>query len=178
MRTTPKAFRKAGFTLIEMSLALALSIGIAAVIISMLSQQVSFARALGEFRFLRDEAPQVNTLVTNIVYKADKYRIFPNLDSAKAFQGAVRTGGTALRLRFRHPGGGADHAIICFENRNGEDQLNYYFRSNGDSGWSDSPGWTISKQPSSVEFDNSTGILLITLRGDSGDEITYAGTPD
>jgi len=169
---------RSGFTLVEMSLALALSLGIAAVIITMLSQQVSFARALGEFRFLRDDAPQVNTLLTNIINKADNYRIFPNLDSAKSLTGAVRSDGAAIRLRFRHPDGTTEHAIISFESSDSGQELNYYFRRKNQNDWPDLPSWTISRQPTSVTFDNSTGILLITLTGSSGDQITYAGNPD
>lgn len=144
----------------------------------MLSQQVSFARALNQFRFLRDDAPQVNTLLTNIVNKADNYRIFPDRNSAVDFRGAVRSGGNALRLRFRQPDGDTDHAIVCFETIDGVGQLNYYFRKHDASGWSTEPSWTLTKQPQSVSFDNSTGILLITLQGRNGDEITYAGNPD
>jgi len=169
---------RGGFTIVEMALALGLTIGISGVIVAMLSQQVSFARALGEFRFLQNDAPKINTLLTNIINKADQYRIYPDLSAAKNSIGAVRSGGSALRLRFRHPDGTSDHAIISFETRNGEDQLNYYFRDKNDNSWPSQPSWTLSTQPETVTFDNSTGILLVTLTGDSGDQITYSGNPD
>lgn len=178
MKLSLQRKKKGGFTVIEMALAMGLSIGIAGVIIGLLSQQVSFARALGQFSFLRDDAPQINTLMTNIINKSDNYRIFPDLNSALTFQGAVRTGGRALRLRFRHPDGASDHAIIVFETRNDENQLNYYFKPRGTAQWPDAPSWTISRRPTEVVFDNSSGLLLITLNGENGDEITYAGNPD
>lgn len=178
MKPSSHRKRQAGFTIIEMALALGLSIGIAAVIIGLLSQQVSFARALGQFSFLRDDAPQINTLMTNIINKSDNYRIYPDLNSALQFQNAVRSGGTAIRLRFRHPDGASDHAVIAFETRDDEKQLNYYFKRRGVAQWPGSPSWTISRQPEQVSFDNSSGILLITLSGGNGDEITYAGNPD
>ena len=40
-----------GFTLLEMTMALVLSMGIAFVIIGLLQQQVSFSRALADFCF-------------------------------------------------------------------------------------------------------------------------------
>lgn len=167
-----------GFTVVEMALAIGLSIGIAAVIIGLLQQQVSFNRALMQFSFLRDDAPQINTILTNIINKADNYRIFPDLNSAKNSQGAVQSGGKAIRIRFRHPDGTSENAIICFEIRNDEKQLNYYFKSKNSAEWSLQPEWTISKRADEVTFDNSSGILLITLNGEAGDEITYAGNPD
>ena len=172
----PKS-RARAFTVLEMTMAMAMALGIAVVLLGLLQQQISFTQALNDFRFLRDEAPQVNTLLTNIVNKADNYRIHTDYASAKSESGAVRNG-SSLRLRFRHPDGTADHAIVSFETVNGEDQLNYYFRDKASNSWPSTPTWTISKSPSSVTFDNNTGILLITLTGNDSDEITYAGNPD
>ena len=84
---------------------------------------------LADFRFLRDEAPQLNTLLANIVNKADNYRIHNNLSDAKNLTGAVRSNGRAIRLRFRNPDGTYDQAIISFELRSGEQQLNFYTRT-------------------------------------------------
>ncbi len=159
-------------------MALTLAMGIAAALLGLLQQQISFTRALNDFQFLRDDAPQINTLLTNIINKADNYRIYPNLASAKALTGAVRSDGRSVRLRFRNPDGTYDQAIVSFEIRSGEKQLNYYFRDKASTGWSSAPNWTISKKPTTVDFDNSTGLLLVTLIGQKGDEITYAGNPD
>ena len=167
-----------GFTLLEMTMALVLSMGIAFVIIGLLQQQVSFSRALADFRFLRDEAPQLNTLLANIVNKADNYRIHNNLSDAKNLTGAVRSNGRAIRLRFRNPDGPYDQAIISFELRGGEKQLNFYYKAKNWNSWPNNPRWTISSEPSGVDFDNTTGILLVTLTGPKGDEITYAGNPE
>ena len=167
-----------GFTMVELALAVALTLGISAALIGLIQQQISFTSMLNNFRFLRDEAPQVNTLMTNIINRADNYRIYPDLARAKQLSGAVRSGGTAIRLRFRNPDGTSDHAIVAFEQVSGEKQLNYYFRAHDDVDWSATPNWTISASPDQVTFDNTAGVLLITLTGVNGDQIAYAGTPD
>tara|TARA_R110000850_G_scaffold130654_4_gene251237 strand:- start:297 stop:833 length:537 start_codon:yes stop_codon:yes gene_type:complete len=178
MKLQQKAPSRKGFTLIEMTAALVLSMGIAIALLALLQQQISFTRALNDFKFLRDEAPQINTLLTNIINKSDNYRIYNDLDSAKNLTSAVRSDGKSLRLRYRNPDGTYDQAIVSFETRGGQKQLNYYHRGKNASNWRSQPSWTISTKPDSVDFDNSTGILLVTLTGAKGDEISYAGNPD
>ena len=171
-------FRRAGYTLIEMTLALALSMGIASAIVAMLQQQVSFTRVIASFQFLRDEAPQINTLLANRINKADSYRIYTSRANAMASTGAVNSGGRALRLRFRNPDGSSSNAIISFEQVSGRNLLNFYFRGPNDAAWPSTASWTISARPTLVDFSNNTGILLIAMSGPNGEEITFAGNPD
>ncbi|MEC5127934.1 hypothetical protein VSU19_14305 [Verrucomicrobiales bacterium BCK34] len=178
MTTNRKTLRSGAFTLIEMTLALSMTLTIAAVLLVLLQQQLSFGQALGKFSFLRDEAPQVNTLLTSLTSRADSYRIFTDLDSAKSFSNAVRSGGKALRLRFRKPDGTTQDGIISFEERNGSKELNYYLKDGNTTAWSSTPRWTVSSQPENIVFDNNFGILLVTITGPNGDEITYAGNPE
>lgn len=173
-----RRIKRAGFTLIEMTLALALSMGIAASIVALLQQQVSFTRVLSNFQFLRDDAPQVNTLLANLINKADTYRIYSSRTNAMASTGAVNAGGRALRLRFRNPDGTSSNAIISFEEVSGKKYLNFYHRGPNDASWPSSPSWTITSRPALVDFSNNTGILLIAMTGPNGEEITFAGNPD
>lgn len=162
----------------EMTVALAMSMGIAATLIVFLQQQVSLTQVMNRFTFLRDEAPQINTLLTTIINKADNYRIYANLGNAKDATNPVRSGGRALRLRFRNPDGDFDTSIISFEGSNGNNRLNYYFLPSGTTTWPNSPKWTITSKPQLINFSNADGILLITITGENGDEITYAGNPE
>ena len=173
-----KTASRRAFTLIEMTLALAMTLTIAAVLLVLLQQQLTFGEALGKFAFLRDEAPQVNTLLTSLTSRADNYRIFTDLDSAKDFSNAVRTGGKALRLRFRNPDGSTQDGIVSFEERANKKELNYYLKDGDAQQWPSNPRWTVSSKPSNVVFDNSSGVLLVTITGPTGDEITYAGNPE
>lgn len=167
-----------GFTLIEMTLAMALTLGIAAAVIGMLQQQISFTGILARFQFLREDAPQINTLMTNLVNRSDSYRIYGSRANAIAATGAVQTGGRALRLRFREPDGTTSNAIISFEDHNGKNRLNFYYRPNGQTSWPTTPTFVISSLPSLVDFSNNTGILLVTMTGPNSEQITYAGNPE
>lgn len=178
MKTTRTWRRRAGYTLIEMTLALALSMGIASAIVALLQQQVSFTRVISKFQFLRDEAPQINTLLAHLINKADSYRIYANRANAMAASGAINASGRALRLRFRNPDGTSSHAIISFEQVSGANQLNFYFRGPSDAAWPSTPSWNVTTRPSLVDFSNNTGILLIAMTGPNGEEITFAGNPD
>jgi hypothetical protein len=177
MKATRRKTR-AGFTLIEMALTLSLSVGIAATIVATLQQQVSFMRVISSFQFLRDEAPQINTLLANLINKADSYRLYTNRTSAMASSGAVNANGRALRLRLRNPDGTSSSAIISFELVNDKNQLNFYFRAPNDTSWPTTPSWTITARPTLVDFSNNTGILLIAMTGPNGEEITFAGIPE
>jgi hypothetical protein len=173
-----RRIKRAGFTLIEMTLALALSMGIAAAVVALLQQQVSFTQVISRFQFLRDEAPQVNTLLANLINKADTYRIYSSRANAMASTGAVNSSGRALRLRFRNPDGTSSNAIISFEEVSGKKYLNFYHRGPSDAAWPSSPSWTITSRPTLVDFSNNTGILLIAMTGPNGEEITFAGNPE
>lgn len=170
--------RHAAFTLLEMTLALGMSLGIASAIVGLLQQQVSFNRVIASFQFLREDAPQINTLLGNLVGKADSYRLYTSRINAMASSGAVNSGGRALRLRFRNPDGSSSNAVISFEESSGANRLNFYYRGPNDAAWPTAPSWTISSRPSLVDFANNTGILLITMTGPNGEEITYSGNPE
>ena len=94
--------------------------------------------------------------------------IAQDLAGTQHFQGAAN----------RNPDGTYDQAIISFELRGVEKQLNFYYKDKNWNSWPNNPRWTISSEPSGVDFDNTTGILLVTLTGPKGDEITYAGNPE
>jgi prepilin-type N-terminal cleavage/methylation domain-containing protein len=178
MSMKPSRKKQSGFTLIEMTLALALSLGISATVVAILRQQISFTQIIANFQFLREEAPQVNSLLATILQEADSYRIYGTRANAMSATSAVQTGGRALRLRFRNPDGTADFAVIAFESINGVSRLNYYYRAANETSWPTDPRWVISSRPALVDFANDTGILLITMTGPNGEQITYAGNPE
>jgi len=162
-----------GFTLVEMTLVLAMLLVLSGALMMMLQSHVIFMRVLGSYAFLRDDAPQVNNMLTGIFGNADSYRVYGSLADAKGDTGAVNTGGQAVRLRFRNPNGTFEQGIVAFETIAGDNQLNFY---NFDGGWNASPNWTLSHQPAAVDFEDTTGILLVTLTGPNGEEVTYGGT--
>lgn len=162
-----------GFTLIEITAYLAMTMILSMILLMMLQSHFTFMRILSSYEFLRDDAPQVNVMLTGILGKADSYRIYGSAADAKASSSAVNSGGRAVRLRFRNPNGTIGEGIVAFEVVAGEGQLNYY---NFDGGWPASADWTISHRPTIVDFADNTGVLLVTLTGPYNETITYAGT--
>lgn len=174
MRNRPTKVKTRAFTLLEMTMAVALSLGIAATLIGLLQQQVSFTSVLSKFSFLRDDAPQVNTLLSSLINRADTYRLFQSYQNAKSLSNPVRGNASTLWLRFRNPDGSVDNGAVVYENA----KLNFYYKHHNQANWPSSPSWTISSKPSSVVFANTSGVLEITMTGPTGEEITYAGNPD
>lgn len=169
--------RNSGFTIIEMALATALTLGVAAALLTMVQQQMSITGTINRFTFLREDAPQINVLLTNLIIQADDYSIHTTTSNAKAGTAAVTDDGRALRLRFRLPDGNFDYAIIAFETVNGSKQLSYYRKNESQSTWPALPNWVVSSKPDSVNFSNTSGILEIRLVGKYGEEMTFAGNP-
>jgi len=56
-----RKFPVAAFTLIEMAMAISISLGLAVGLLALIGQQIEFSRRIADFQFLRDEAPQINT---------------------------------------------------------------------------------------------------------------------
>ena len=165
--------KQKGMTLIELTVYIALSLALSAALLMMLQSHFTFMRMLSSMAFLRDEAPQVNVMLTGILGKADSYRIYGSTADAKAASNAVNTGGTAVRLRFRNPNGTLSEGIVDFSVVAGEPQLGYH---NFDGGWPAAADWVITQRAAAVTFADDTGVLLVTLTGPRGEQITYAGT--
>ena len=173
-RPFSKSRRKGGFTLMELTMAMTLGMGIMATAIVMIQQHANFNRLIGQFSFLRDEAPMINILMERVIQRADAYRIYGSLADAKTSSNAVNTGGTAVWLQYRNPDGSFREAIISYEVSGGGDgSLNYY--NYDGSAWPNTPSWVISSQPDNVTFANKTGVMLITVTGPNSEEITYVG---
>ena len=85
--------RRRGFTLPELAIAIGLALAIAAIMMTLLQQQVTFHRIIKTQGFLVDDAPQINNTVTQILSRADAYRIHSNLSDAVAGTNAVTADG-------------------------------------------------------------------------------------
>ncbi len=171
----PRRRRRAGYTLIELTVAIGLTLGVASAVVGVLAQHTSFMRLLSQFTFLRDDAPQINSLMSRITTKAVSYRLYPSRADAFANTGAVNTGASALRLIFRNPNGSTDQAVIAFENVGGLDRLNYYQFTGS---WPAQANWTITSKAVGVTFADNTGILEMSLAGPNAEQITYSATTE
>ena len=169
----PKRCR--GYSLVELTLAIGLSLGVSGAVVGVLTQHSTFMRILSQFDFLRDDAPQINSVMSRLTGQAVSYRLYANKADAFANTDAVNTGGTALRLIFRNPNGLIDQTVVAFENIGGRDELNLY-QFNGS--WPAQKTWTITSKVIGVTFADSTGILEMTLTGPQSEQITYSATSE
>ncbi len=167
--------KSCGYTLIELTLAIGLSLGVSGAIVGVLTQHTSFMAILGQFAFLRDDAPQINNMMSSLTSQAVSYRLYSNKSDAFGATGAVNSNASAVRLMYRNPNGSFEQAVVAYEIVSGEGQLNFY-QNNG--GWGAQADWTISAKPTSVVFDDTSGIFEMTLNGPNGEQITYAGTTE
>lgn len=167
--------RSRGFTLVELTLAIGLSLGVSAAVVGVLTQHTTFMRILSQFDFLRDDAPQINNVMSRLTGQAVSYRLYANKADAFTNTNAVNTGGTALRLIFRNPNGLIDQTVVVFENVGGRDELNLY---QFNVSWPAQKTWTITSKATAVTFADTTGILEMTLTGPANEQITYSATSE
>lgn len=174
MKTGADKRHQGGFTIVEITLAMTVAMLIAAGVLMLLSSHSSFMTQMNAYRFLRDEAPQVNSLVAQMVGQAVSYRIHGSPGDAFSAASPVNTGGRAVRLVYRNPSGLIDQSVIAYETVSGEGRLTYYRQSNGV--WPASPDWTITSGIQDAQFSDDTGVLLMRLVGPENEIVTYAGT--
>lgn len=169
---------RGGFTLPELATAIALSIMIGAIMITMMQQQVSFHRIVRAQSFLVEEAPQINNTVNQIMSRADAFRIHQNLTDAVSDANAVTSGGKVLVVGYLNPDGSREFGIIAFDTINGQPQLGYYrLNDSGTLTNGGNPDWLISKRVDDADFFVQNGVFRMQLTGPAGEAITYSGTP-
>ncbi len=173
---TRRTSRDAAFSLIELTMAISLSLGIGIALLFMIEQQMRFSRRIADFHFLREEAPQINSLFSAILNRADSYRIYPDIDGIRSGNAAASASGSALSLRFNQPDGSKRTAVVA-QGSEGAPGLHYYL-GNLDGSLPATPSWVISRSPATVLFTNANGFLEVTLRDAAGSEVTYSGNPD
>ncbi|NNM28912.1 MAG: hypothetical protein HKO57_05280, partial [Akkermansiaceae bacterium] len=104
-----------GFTLVELSMAVMLSMVIGGMSMMLMQQQVTHQRIVRAQDFLVKEAPLINNALTTIMARADAFRIHETLEDAVADTNAVTTGGRVLVVGFQNPDGSREFGLISFE---------------------------------------------------------------
>ncbi len=177
MKTIPpsrKPRRPHGLSLIELTIAITVALGIASASMAMLSQQLNLSRMFRDQAFLLEDCPSINNLLSRTLGRIDSYRIYPDLEGAKAGGAAVLNDGTAVLLTFRDSMNRLEFSIIAAEPQpDGRVRLGFYNRVGGN--WGNEPDWIISSEASAVEYFVENGVLRVRLTGPNGDQITYSG---
>lgn len=175
MRTARRRIRR-GMTIVELALAMSLGVAIAAVLMVLVNQQLTFIRIFNVQSFLMEEAPLVSMHVGRIAGKADRFRLHASVADALAGRNPRLGSSPVLFMTFQQPDGTSRSTILSFETVNNVRQLNYYLVPAGASPTLGTPQWSVTRKARDVRFSVVEGVLRITLEGINGEEITYSGT--
>jgi len=167
---------KRGFTLIEMGVVLILSLLIASTSVTMLNQQVNFYQWLNSQNFLLQEAPVTNSLVVRILSQADAFRIHATQAEALSDTNGLTTGGQVLVVGFSQPDGSQRYGILQFQRDVGDATGVLSYSPLNEAGTAVNSTWTVTSGAADIEFGIDNGILIITMTGPYGGELTYAAT--
>lgn len=169
-QTGPHRGRR-GFTLVEMSTALGLMLTLATALVAMLQQHVTFMGIVQTQSFLADEAPKIGNVLGRIFNQADHYFVYPSRDSALTGGTPVLVDGQAVRLFFKAADQTTSERLIAVNTGASGAELRFYNRQPDGS----LNSWVICNRLQGATFSADEGILTVTLRGPSGEEVTYCG---
>lgn len=169
-KTWKKSLRRAGFTLLETTMGISVTLGLSMVMFTILQQHITFTGWIQQQSFLTTEAPQIGNLVGRIFGAADHYFIYSNRTAALGGAAPVLTGGEAVRLYVESVNGDTTEIWITVETVGTERVLRCYSEPNGVP-----QSWTVADGLGNASFDCSTGVLGVKLTGPNGEEISYYG---
>jgi prepilin-type N-terminal cleavage/methylation domain-containing protein len=95
---------KRGYTLVELTAAMAVGLAVAAMTLSLAMQQFSFLRIFRAQEFLTYEGPVINNFVVKLVSQADGFRIHQSVGDAESGVSPVLEDGSVLVLIHKQSG--------------------------------------------------------------------------
>jgi prepilin-type N-terminal cleavage/methylation domain-containing protein len=174
-----KMRRQSGFTLIELTLVLGISVMVATLLLGMFQAHIQMLTQAAKYNFLAQDAPFIGLLLTRTIANAEDYRIYGSGSAARSSNGTPVLTGPAVRLWMRQPNSTFRQAVVSFETINGHPAI-YFFMTDLSSGtFSATPNWELAGgRLTAATFDvtntNAPGILLATLTGTYNDQYTFA----
>src|SRR6202011_3942738 len=93
---------QSGFTLIELTLVMGISVMVAGALIGMFQAHIQMLNQAAKYRFLAQDAPFIGLLLTRTVGNAEDYRIYATGSDARSDVNRVISG-QAVRLWMRQP---------------------------------------------------------------------------
>ncbi len=160
-----------GFTLLEMSSAMAVLMILSSALLAMLQQHVLLMQLSQRQSFLTSEAPKIGNLLIRIMNGADHYFIYADKAAALGNGVPILGGGSAVKLFFNSATQTFSSCVLSVELTSSGPALRCYTPQNGGT----ATAWTVSGKVASAEFFNADGILAVTLHGPNGELITYSG---
>lgn len=166
-----------GFTLIELTVAIMIGMATGGMVLTLFNQQLAFLKMFRNQGFLAEEAPMINSHVSRLIAKADRFRLHANRNDAisgnNPMNGDPLNPARVLVLNFRQPDGSIRAAILEYADRGAGFALNYYIvPANGVLG---APQWAVTRAPRDVTFQVTQGVLQMVLTGPNEERVTYSG---
>lgn len=158
-------------TLIELAVGIGVSLLVASAVLGLLNNQMYFARYVQQQNFMLIEAPQINNILSRMLFSADTARLYSDISSGKGGGAGVTKNASALVLAYRQPDGTFRYGMMGFDPVT--NRLGYYQR--GDSGWPDEPSWIITGAAEMVSFQVQNGVVRCTVTGPNQEELTFSG---
>lgn len=166
-----RVFSRSGFTLLETSLGVSVTLTLSAVLITMLQQHITFMGWISRQSFLTTEAPQIGNLVGRIFGSADHYFVYSSRAAADAGEAPVLVDGGAVRLFSQSASGDTTEIWVLVATVGGERVLRCEsVLPNGTQS-----SWTVCEGLGDAKFHCDTGVLGVTLTGPNQEVISYYG---
>jgi hypothetical protein len=174
-----KTRRESGFTLVELTLVIGISVMVAGALIGMFQAHIQMLTQAAKYRFLAQDAPFIGLLLTRTIGNAEDYRIYADGSAARS-DGTRTNSGSAVRLWMRQPNSTFRQAVVSFETINGHAGIYFYLTNTAT--FSATPNWELAglaAEPGATTipratFDATTGVLLATLYGSYNDWYQFA----
>jgi len=180
-----KIRRQSGFTLIELTLVMGISVLVASGLIGMFNAHIQTMNQALKYKFLAQDAPFIELLLTKTIGSAEDFRLYASSSDAMSDSNPVLINAKAVGLRMREPNNTFRKAVISFETINNQQGLYFFPR---DSNGTFLPPWELAgSSPVSLsdvkfEFDSTTissadahpGVLLVTITGSNSDSFKFA----
>jgi hypothetical protein len=177
MKAPFRRFRRSrAYTLVELTLAMTVGMGIALMMMAIFNQQLAFLKIFSVQSFLTTDGPAINNYMSRVLGSAEGFQLYPSISAFTSSQTPVMADASVLVLKFKEPGGNFRYSVLTFEDPGSGMGRGLYFRHITAAGTLGEPEWALTKKPVDVKFSITDGILRARITGPNSEEITYSGT--
>ena len=171
---------QSGFTLIELTLVMGISVMVAGALIGMFQAHIQMLNQAFKYNFLAQDAPFIGLLLTRTIGNAEDYRIYSSGSIARSSNGTPVLIGPAVKLWMRQPNSTFRQVVVSFETISGHSGIYVFLTDLSTGAFSATPNWELAGSQLKVAqfaFDPTTGahpgVLLVTLTGTNYDQCIF-----
>ena len=165
------ARQQSGFTLLEMSSAMAVMMVLATALVAMMQQHVTFLQMCQQQVFLTSEAPKIGNLLNRILNSTDQYFVYASKEEALGNGLPTLGSGGAVKLFFKSAAQTTETRVLSVDTTASGAALRFYTPESANP----EKSWTVSSKIRSASFHSAEGILSLSLLGPNKEEVTYYG---